>query len=378
MKKLLIAALAILSISQANAAQKTKAQLTTEINTLLATNGQGQISASVLRQVVQDMVDSDQQINLINNQTGTSYTVSADDQGKLLTFNNAASVAVTLPAAQGSFSAGWNAIFQNLGAGVATISTTAGTINGAGSMDLQKNQIALITSVGLNAYQVVLYSPPIVYAGVTHQFVTAITSSGVVSSAQPSAADISNGVTGSGAVVLQTSPSLVTPTIGAATATSINKLAITAPATSATLTIANGKTATVNNTLTLSGTDGTTMTFPSSSAAVGALDLANQVVTGGATVASLSQATGSIVVNCGARPLQTISNAGIFTITAPANDGSCVLKTTNTASAGTITFSGFSVGANTGDTLDTTNGHKFMIFVYRVGGDSTYAVKALQ
>lgn len=55
------------------------------------------------------------------------------------------------------------------------------------------------------------------------------------------------------------SPTLVTPNIGVATATSINKVAITAPATSATLTIANGKTATVNNTLTLAGTDGSTL-----------------------------------------------------------------------------------------------------------------------
>jgi hypothetical protein len=41
--------------------------------------------------------------------------------------------------------------------------------------------------------------------------------------------------------------------------TSINKLTITAPTTSATLTIANSKTFTVNNTLTLSGTDGSTL-----------------------------------------------------------------------------------------------------------------------
>lgn len=61
------------------------------------------------------------------------------------------------------------------------------------------------------------------------------------------------------------SPSLTTPTLGVATATSINKVTITAPATSATLTIANGKTLTASNTLTLAGTDGTTMTFPSTS-----------------------------------------------------------------------------------------------------------------
>jgi hypothetical protein len=44
-----------------------------------------------------------------------------------------------------------------------------------------------------------------------------------------------------------------------ASATSINKVAITAPATSATLTIANGKTLTASNTLTFTGTDGSTL-----------------------------------------------------------------------------------------------------------------------
>lgn len=53
-------------------------------------------------------------------------------------------------------------------------------------------------------------------------------------------------VTGSGAAVLATSPTLTTPTIGVATATSINKITLTAPATSATLTIADGTTFNVN------------------------------------------------------------------------------------------------------------------------------------
>lgn len=44
--------------------------------------------------------------------------------------------------------------------------------------------------------------------------------------------------------VVDTSPTLVTPTVGVATATSINKITITAPATSATLTIPNGVTLT--------------------------------------------------------------------------------------------------------------------------------------
>jgi hypothetical protein len=67
--------------------------------------------------------------------------------------------------------------------------------------------------------------------------------------------------TGTGALVFATSPSLTTPSLGAATATSINKVAITAPATSATLTIADGKTLTVSNTLTFTGTDTSSVAF---------------------------------------------------------------------------------------------------------------------
>jgi hypothetical protein len=65
--------------------------------------------------------------------------------------------------------------------------------------------------------------------------------------------------TGSGALVFADTPTLVTPVLGVATATSINKVAITAPATSATLTIANGKTLTASNTITFTATDGSTL-----------------------------------------------------------------------------------------------------------------------
>jgi hypothetical protein len=64
------------------------------------------------------------------------------------------------------------------------------------------------------------------------------------------------------------SPSFTTPTLGVATATTINKVAITAPATSATLTIAEGKTLTASNTLTLAaGADGYTLTVPATGTA---------------------------------------------------------------------------------------------------------------
>jgi len=60
---------------------------------------------------------------------------------------------------------------------------------------------------------------------------------------QLSVSNLSNGVTGSGVVVLASSPSLITPILGAATATTINGLTITNNGTN-TLNIAAGKTLT--------------------------------------------------------------------------------------------------------------------------------------
>ena len=64
--------------------------------------------------------------------------------------------------------------------------------------------------------------------------VTALTTSSGVASA------ISDEI-GSGALVFGTSPSFTTPVLGVASATSINKLTVTTPATGSTLTIADGK-----------------------------------------------------------------------------------------------------------------------------------------
>lgn len=115
--------------------------------------------------------------------------------------------------------------------------------------------------------------------------------------------------TGTGSkFVVDTSPTLVTPNIGVATATSVNKLTLTAPATGSTLTILNGKTLTVNNSLILAGTDATTMTFPGASDTVATIaatqTLTNKTIAGGSNtlsgiaLASLaSQAAFTIVAN---------------------------------------------------------------------------------
>ena len=78
--------------------------------------------------------------------------------------------------------------------------------------------------------------------------------------------------TGTGSVVRATSPTLVTPILGAATATTINGLAIST--STGTLTIANGKTLTASNSLAFTGTDGTSFAFPGSSDTVVTLSAA--------------------------------------------------------------------------------------------------------
>lgn len=184
--------------------------------------------------------------------------------------------------------------------------------------------------------------------------------------------------TGTGAVARATSPTFTTPTLGVASATTINKVTFTTPATGSTLTIADGKTHVVNNSITLAGTDSTTWTGASTNMTLAALNIADQTLTGGANVTSLSQSTGNITVDCGARPLQFITNNGAYTITAPANDGSCILMVTNGASAGATTFSGFTVGSSTGDPLTTTNTNKFYVWIGRINSVATYTIKALQ
>ncbi len=70
--------------------------------------------------------------------------------------------------------------------------------------------------------------------------------------------------TGTGSIfVMNTSPTLVTPVLGVATATSINKIIITQPSSGATLTIIDGKTLTANKTMSLTAADDTGIyTFP--------------------------------------------------------------------------------------------------------------------
>lgn len=95
--------------------------------------------------------------------------------------------------------------------------------------------------------------------GGTSQVVKQVTLGGNFTVGQLAASDLSNGVTGSGAVVLTTSPTLVTPTIGAALATTINGMGLSCGGGSCTFNIAPSKSVAINNSLAFSGTDGASL-----------------------------------------------------------------------------------------------------------------------
>lgn len=155
--------------------------------------------------------------------------------------------------------------------------------------------------------------------------------------------------TGTGSAVLAISPTLVTPTLGAASATSINKVAVTAPATSATLTIADGKTLTANNSITLAGTDSTTMTFPSTSASVARTDAA-QTFTGNQTINGA--VIGSVQSLSGAGAVDVTSFSTAFTSTATGN--ALTLANGTAGQIKTIAYVAEAAGADTGVLTPTT------------------------
>jgi hypothetical protein len=147
---------------------------------------------------------------------------------------------------------------------------------------------------------------------------------------------------GTGDVARTTSPSFTTPSLGAATALSINSLTLTT--STGTFTLANGKTLTVNNSLTLNGTDATTMTFPSTSATIARTDAA-QSFTGTQTFLSnpvLDAGTANGVLYLNGSKVVTSGSALTF-------DGA------NLSSTGGATFQGGPTGYGGGEVrLGTT------------------------
>ena len=164
--------------------------------------------------------------------------------------------------------------------------------------------------------------------------------------------------TGTGAPVFATSPTLVTPTLGAATATSINGLVITA--TAGTLTVANSAAASLVTTgafaITLAASAASTVTMPASTSAI--MNYATsaptqyQVAYAGGASGLLSYATmqAGLAVLC-----QTTSGTAPAFVTATGT-GAPVMGTSPTISGATFTGSGSVTG-----TINIPSGGTFTV-----------------
>lgn len=139
-----------------------------------------------------------------------------------------------------------------------------------------------------------------------------------------------------------TNPTLTTPALGVATATSINKVAITAPATSATLTIPDGVT------LTGPAASGTAMTLGNAEAVTGAKTFGAAGNVGKLIVAGTT--SGSTILNATAVASGTLTlPAATDTLVGKATTDTLTNKTYDTAGTGnSFSINGVAATANTG------------------------------
>jgi len=169
--------------------------------------------------------------------------------------------------------------------------------------------------------------------------------------ATPTSANFLTTVTGAtgngGGVVFANNATLVAPTLGVASATSLNKVTVTAPATAATLTLADGSTLATSGafSVTLTGTATTNVTLPTSGT------LATQAYVGSATVAQANNLTGTTP---NLIPYQSASNTTTFLAAPAGNNYVLSANTTGAPYWAAATATGVtSVSAGTGMSFTT-------------------------
>jgi hypothetical protein len=203
---------------------------------------------------------------------GSGFSIATLTAGSGITVTNS-SGGITIAASGGGGSGTVTSVAQSFTGGLISVSgspiTTSGTL--ALTVAGTSGGIPYFSSASTWASSSALAANAIVIGGGAGAAPsTTTTAAGILTFlGTPSSANLAAAVTdetGSGALVFATSPTLTTPTLGVASATSINKVAITAPATSATLTLANGSTLATSgaNSITLTSTASTNVTLPTS------------------------------------------------------------------------------------------------------------------
>ena len=208
--------------SSATLTNATGLPLTTGVTGTLpiGNGGTGQTTASAAFNALSPITSTGDLI--LGSGVNTATRLAIGSNGYVLTSNGTTASWTALPANVSSFSAGTTGFTPN--------SATSGAVTLSGTLNIANGGTG-ITSFG----------------------------TGVQTA-------LGQNVTGSGSIVLATSPTLATPTLGVASATSINKVTITAPATGSTLTLADGSTLATSGaySLTLTTTAATNVTLPTS------------------------------------------------------------------------------------------------------------------
>jgi hypothetical protein len=199
---------------------------------------------------------------------------------------------------------------------------------------------------------------------------------------------LSAAVTGTGKMVLDTSPTLVTPVLGVATATSINKLTLTAPATSATLTVADGASLVTSGaySLTLTSTALTNVTLPTTgtlATLAGAEALTNKTLTNPTvtnyieTLYAIGNSSTAVTIALTNGTVQTVTMTGNCTFTMPtATAGkSFILIVSTGAGSFTGTFTSVKWPSATAPTL-TTTASRWDILTFVADGTNWYGNSA--
>jgi len=161
--------------------------------------------------------------------------------------------------------------------------------------------------------------------------------------------------TGTGNLVFASSPSLTTPTLGVASATSINKVTITAPTTSATLTLVDGSSLTTAGAfgLTLTTTAASNVTFPT----------AGTLLTSGATspnfLTSVTTGSGTFALfNTTATTINAFGAATVMSIGAAT--GKATFNSTDNSTS--VTTGGLVVSGGAGIAKSVSIGGRLQMF----------------